>query len=250
MIMIAGISFWISATAIGLVALAVLVVALFVTFTLLVALWEKQYVEVYSPLLPDERLDANPYFTVMNQLAAQAGFVPCGESRANRNGKLSQVRAALWISPDASTVAVVAGGKVARVRYRKTLLFSRLRTGKTLLTIDDFTVNDLSETRDTRLILHGDFLELAKAHAARVRLVSDLIEPFAQEKVLHQLNEMEAERVQQIVALGCGRYLDPSHSTWRHTFRGAWGTSFAGFARGIEQAETQSDRQRLKRPGD
>lgn len=248
--MIAGVSFWISATAIGLVALAFLVVAMFVAFTLLVALWEKQHIEIYTPLLPDERLDANHYFTVMNQLAAQAGFLPCGEYRANREGKLSQVRAALWISPDALTVAVVAGGKVASVRYRKTLLFSRLRTGKTLLTIDDFTVNDLSETRDTRLILHADFLELAKAHAGRVRLVSDLVEPFAHENVLQQLDQMEAERVRQIVALGCGRYLDPSHSTWRHTFRGAWGTSFAGFARGIEQAEIQSDRQRLKRPGD
>ena len=249
MIMIASISFSISAVAIGLVVLACLVVAALVTFTLLVALWEKQHIEVYTPLLPEENLEANPYFTVMNQLAAQAGFLPCGEYRANRNGKLSQVRAALWISPDALTVAVVAGGKVASTRYRKTLFFSQLRTSKTLLTIDDFTVSDLSGTRDTRLILHGDFLELAKVHATRVRLVSDLIQPFAHENVLQQLNQMEADRVQQIVALGCGRYLDSAHSTWQHTLRGAWGVSFAGFARGIEQAETQSDRQRLKRPG-
>lgn len=244
-----GIFSWVTVVVIGLVALAFLIVAFFVVLTFLVALWEKQHVETYTPLLPGERLDTNPYFTVMNQLAAQAGYLACGECRANRHGLLSRVRAALWISGDLQAVAVVAGGKVAGMRYRKTLLFSRLRTGRTLLTIDDLTVSDLSGTRETKLVMRADFLELAKVHATRLRLVSDLVAPFAPENILQQLNEMEASRVQRIVAQGYGRYLDPGQSTWRHTVRGAWGTSFAGFTRGIQEAEDQSDRQRLRRPG-
>lgn len=240
---------WFFLVAIGLVVLAFLVVAVLLAVTFLAALWEKQYVDTYTPLLPGDRLEANSYYTVMNQLAPGSGYQPGGEYYANRSGAFSKVRAAFWLSADALTVAVIAGGKVARTRYRKTLLFSRRRDGTTLLTIDDHTIFDLSETRETKVVLRANFEELARVHSARVRVVGDSVEPFVREKVLQQMNQMEAERVQRLVALGYGRYLDPQQSCWRHTFRGAWRITFMGFLRGIQQAEDQSDRQHLSRPG-
>lgn len=241
---------WFFMVAIGLVVLAFSVVVISVVLTFLVALWEKQYVETYSPLQPeDDRLEANSYYTVMNQLALTVGYVPCGEYWANRKGPFSRVRVAFWLSPDGLTAGVVAGGKVARFRYRKTFLFSQLRTGEVYLTMDDFGVADLSGTRNTRVVLNADFVELARVHAARILLRSDATELFAREHLLRQMNQMETERVRRLVSDGYGRYLDLQQSVWRHTIRGAWSLTFAGFFRGIQQAKEQSNRQHLNRPG-
>ena len=240
---------WFYIAAIGLVALAFLVVLISVVLTFLVAMWEKQYVETFTPLGPEDRLEANSYYTVMNQLAPSVGYVSCGEYWANRKGPLSRVRAAFWLSPDGLTAAVVAGGKVARMRYRKSFLFSQLRSGEVYLTMDDFGVADLSGTRNTRVVLNADFVELARVHAARILLRSDVTEPFSREQLLLQMNQIETERVRCLVSAGYGRYLDPQQSVWRHTIRGAWTMTIAGFFRGIQQAKDQSDRQHLNRPG-
>jgi len=144
---------------------------------------------------------------------------------------------------------VIAGGKVAGMRYRRTRLYTRLRDGGIVMTIDDHTVMDLSQTTDAKVLMRADFEELARVHARRIIVLSDEALPYARENLAEQLNQRESERVSLLVSLGYGRYLDSQKTVWRHTIRGAWQLTFAGVFRGVRDAEDQSERKHLSRPG-
>ncbi|MEQ1882725.1 MAG: hypothetical protein ABL878_17350 [Burkholderiales bacterium] len=242
-------STWLLLILVSVVALILCVVFGFLLLTFLTCLLEKQYVELLMPLDLRRALRGNAYFDVMNRMAAEAGFNPCGVFHANGKSRHSKVKSALWLSPDRTSLAMITGGTVAGFTYRKTFFYSRFSGGKVFVTRDDIGVGDLTGTRETVLLLNADFAELAGLHMTRVQGEVDTPICFTQTDAQKEFHEMESQRVNKLVELGFGRHLDVSCLTWKYTFKGAASLIQCDFRSQMEASEAQTNRRKWKRPG-
>ncbi len=226
------------------------IIVFFFLLILITACLEKLRVREYDAAGNEVLNNTSAYFSAMNAAAQAVGFQFCGVFAQNRNSKTYQCRMALWLLPDKNSMAAVVGGKISKFNYRKTFLISQFGDGTAMVTVDDFGVEDLSGLWDMEVLKNADFLELASRHS--VRLSSSTKQPvaFSPDRALREYEALKAARVDQIVSLGLGQYLDGEHNVWRHTFRGAFKYTVKGYLKGLVAAQRQMARASKKRPGD
>jgi hypothetical protein len=227
-------------------AFSALIAVFFVVF-LAVGCTEKQRVRDFEPLHGTDTQAPSAYFQVMNESARVTGYRFGGIFAQGRTG-VYKCRMALWIAPDARTLVCIGGGRLAGMNYKKTSFISRMAAGNLLVTMDDAAPPDLSGTRDVQMVLNADFAELQARHLQRLATCGASLVPFAQSDLLSQYGQLEEQRVERVVALGFGRYLDSARNEWRLTFKGAWANAVNGL-KAVNLAENQADRLRKKRPG-
>src|SRR5687767_4395637 len=119
----------------------VVLVALVAGFFLLMfvtALVERMPVHVFAPTPLEQFPEELPsYITAMNAAAARHGF-EFGGIYPHAKGGMYRAWAAVWFAPDRRTVAVIAGGTIAKLPHKSSFLASRTTDARQLVTKDEF----------------------------------------------------------------------------------------------------------------
>jgi len=228
----------------GWVALIVLgVVAAFYLVFVTTALLERHPVNPLTPLPPGERVELHPYLEAMNKMAAEAGFVHQG-TFGHAKGGMYRVHVTIWFSPERDVLAVVGGGKMARLSYRKTLLYSRAAGEGFIASTDEAGLSDVSGLTTRSLLYHADFHELLAHHMARVAEAGVALLPFEESTGFAVFDDIETQTVHRLEQLGYARFLDPARTTWRYTFKGVF-----VLLRKKKVPREQAHRVKIPRPG-
>jgi len=222
------------------------VVLLFVVVFIVTAWLERKHIHVLVPRGHAPQLSA--YAEAMNRGASEAGYQGHGP-HGHANGGSYDLALYLWLSPEALTIAVVCGGKMVGVPYKRTILLSRLENGQYLETQDDFGEGDISGVSDVGVLMNAGFAELHRAHHQRLIESSCPAVPLSPLRLLDELAEVERQRAARLVARGLGRYRDPAHGVWSYTLRGAVALFCQSFLKQLGKAQAQSERMALPRPG-
>jgi hypothetical protein len=240
-----GPSLWFLLIPIGLVVVLCLVLGVLLIVLLAACLWEKQRLRDFVAATPEELPPPSPYFRSMSEYARVLGYQPGGIFGQNRQSSMYGVYLGLWLSPDQKSLLCIAGGKIARVPYKRTFLISKLPDKTYLMTMDSFGVHDLSGTRRIDVLVNADLNELTQLHQRRLATSPEAL-PFPSNR-LGELEEWNRVRADRLVADGLAKYLDAN--TWQYTLKGALLYTFKTQARGFSQASAQRERMHVKRPG-
>jgi hypothetical protein len=216
--------------------------------TLAACLWEKQRIRDFVPATPEQLPPPSPYFRSMTEYARVLGYQPGGLFGQNRESSIYRVCLSLWLSPDQKSLLCIAGGKVARVPYKRTFLISKLPGDIYLVTMDAFGSEDLSGTRNIEVLLNADLNELTQLHQRRLAIARVEPRPFSNNR-LAELEEWNRVRADRLVADGLAKYISPDHNTWRFTPKGAVIYTFKAQLRAFSRASAQKDRIQMRRPG-
>jgi hypothetical protein len=218
--------------------------AIFITATL-----EKYPIRQYQPGSPGEVCPPSAYFLAMNEAAQNFGFRHCGNFLQSRGSSLYRCCISLWLSPDQRSLVIVGGGKLAKIDYKRTFFLSVAEDGKEILTVDDFGLSDLSHFREIDTVYHASLEELNSRHMARLAIWPAPLREFSPARCLEQYEDLGKVRAETMVLLGLAKFIDPSESAYRHTLKGAWLKAYQGYIKGLENANLQKERQKIKRPG-
>jgi len=210
---------------------------------------EKHVIRQFQPGAPEEVCPPSGYFRAMNESAAQAQLIHCGNYVQSRSSSLYRCCLSLWLSPDHQTLVVVGGGKLAKIDHKRTFFVSVTQDGTEMITVDDFGIVDPSDLRNIDVVYNADFAELSSRHAQRLAMMPGPWRPFSPTRCLEQYEDLLKVRAEHMVTLGLAKFIDRTESTWRYTMKGAWISAYHGYFKGLEKAKAQSHRQGKKRPG-
>jgi hypothetical protein len=182
----------------------------------------------------------------MTEYARVLGYQPGGIFGQNRKSSMYGVYLGLWLSPDQKSLLCIAGGKVARVPYKRTFLLSKLPDATYLMTMDSFGSEDLSGTRRIEVLVNADLNELTQFHQRRLATIGAEPHPFSSNR-LGELEEWNRIRAERLVGDGLAKYIDDN--TWKFTFKGALLYTFKTQLQGFARASAQKERMHIKRPG-
>ncbi|HEY5909295.1 MAG TPA: hypothetical protein VJA21_01690 [Verrucomicrobiae bacterium] len=223
-------------------------VAIFFVLMMSVSLWEKQYIRQLEPAARDALGPTSPYFEAMNLAAPARSFIPCGTFYRLPRTAAANTYMAAWLSPDRTTLACIIGGKVAKLKFLKTLLLTWVEDEKFLVTRDDFGETDHSHTLEVEVVLNADFEELVIRHEQRLGVCGSLPRPLDPASVAALWERIEEIRARKLVAGGLARFVDEPRGIWRYTFRGGW-KNFSTVFTQIKDHKKYADRLKKKRPG-
>jgi hypothetical protein len=214
-----------------------------------VAHFEKHKVREFVPAEWETLNSPSPYFLAVNESARRLGFEYAGAFRQDRKSKVYAAYYAVWVSPDRTMLALIAGGKTAGVNIRRTKLISYLKSNRLLESCDESTTADLSGLTDRKLLLKAGFEELYAFHQGRLAAQPDephLFQVATAGEVYQKFQEMLVARLQE---LGLARFVGAEQNFWRYSPKGAL-RMYASFQQLKHEAVAQIARNKLKRPGD
>jgi hypothetical protein len=162
------------------------------------------------------------YLRLMVERALANNFIYCD---CGHHAKYKQnMTAALVLSPDRCTLAVIAEGTIARLPFRQTILMSQFRDGSYLFTSDLVGSAELDPQTRRQILMKATFDEMATKH---MRLLAEGIPPvpFPEPVNFATQHEIFCRRTDRIVAQGLAVYLDPEHEWYRYTMRGSFQAS-------------------------
>jgi len=205
----------------------------------------------YSPPGSDDPLPATEYTEFTNRNALRSGFTPLG-SFYHAKTKLYRVRYNAWLSPDRVVLAWVGGGTVASILLNATWLFTRLRDGRCLLTIDDPKAgdSDLSGLTDQAVVRNADFEELLAKHRQRVESATEPAEPYSNNDPIGDHRAFLAFRTERLEERGLVRFLDAERTSWKYGVVGAIMVAVRTTLRQYRQSFENRGREAIRRPGD
>jgi len=196
--------------------------AIVVGFLLLFAatgLWEKQHIVPFEPLAEGEAPAHMPYTATMNDQVRRLGFVDPVQIRHVKCGTYN-VQGSAWFSPDRTILAFIVGGKIARLRLRRTLLYTRLPDGRLLTTTDELETAELTGLYEREVLANADLVELFHRHRARIVRHVPNPQPFTERTSLDALLAIVRLEAERTIERGWGAYADPAQSCWRYTVAG------------------------------
>jgi hypothetical protein len=219
------------------------VVAAYHLVFVITALLERHPVNPLTPVPLGERVELHPYLQAMNEMAAEAGFVDQG-TFGHAKGGMYRVYTSMWFSPERDVLAVIGGGKMAKLPFRKTGLYSRATGEGFLVSTDEAGLPDLSGLTKGWVLLHADFDELLSHHMTCAAEAGVALLPFDEPTGLAVFDDIETRRVQRLEQFGYARFLDPARTTWRYTFKGVF-----ALLRRKRVPREQAHRVKIPRPG-
>jgi hypothetical protein len=231
------------------VALFVLIMAVLFVAIIVASCFETQRVHEFAAAEPDTLPRPLPYAMVMNQAAKLAGFISGGVFVKNRKGPVYRIRLDLWLSPDKLSLLSITSGTLTGMRYKRSVLMSRLAADKFLVTTDSFTSEDLSGTMLTETVLNADLRELTTRHSFRLASSGVSPQPFLPSNLLSEFEQIQRTRTEHLVALGLAKFLEPSQNEWKFSLKAAWLNAYLTHTRSIPKARAQQERMNVSRPG-
>jgi hypothetical protein len=249
-----------------IVGLFVAMFSLPIVLGFLAGLWEKRLVWPYvKDKDPAKELDPiDPYFApgiaapleiteyaiAVNEEVEDLGFQPLGHFFDGK-GKIYKLRYDFWLAPDRLVLVMVGGGTLAGIPLQATWLYTRLRDGRCLVTIDDPKGGDSDPTGQTlqHILANADFSELMSCHRQRIDQADALPLQYSEIDPLADHRAFRAARAAVLVDQGWARYLDPQDNWYKYTAKGAFLAAVRSGLREWKRAFKQKDRQRIPRPG-
>jgi len=222
------------------------VVLVLICMQLVGARFERRPVSTFIRVPEGEEPELSAYALAMCEAAVALGFRAHG---MGRHGTHKNVYASLWLSPGSEVMALVGTGKLGGMRFRKTMLFSRLADGSHVVTVDEFGPAELSGIWACETLMNADLYELFDFHWQRLVDAGVEVVPFAGEDLWQEYAEMEAQRTRRLVDLGHARYVGPEQASWRYTFGGSVRVVWQQYL-STRAARKQRKRAKIKRPGD
>jgi hypothetical protein len=215
-----SLAFW--ATIIfGIILVLLIGIQVFLGFMIIVtALWEKRPVNFYCVPEAGQELPPTQRAESANEAAEARKFQHKGVYHHAKGG-IYRVRYDIWLSSDQLTLAVVGGGKLARIPVNAVWLYSRLEDGRFLATTNDSGSAELSGL--TKLKIHKDFEvdDLLDYHLDRLDSLSVAATPYSTTNPLADLIQDRSRMAERQVELGYASFLEPHKETWRYTLKGA-----------------------------
>lgn len=190
------------------------------------------------------------YFRTINLTADRSGFKLLGAFR-DGTSKLYRIRYNFWLSPDRVVLAQVGSGTLAGMPLSATWLYTRLRDGHCLLTLDDSKGRDtdLSGLTLQEVVANADFAELLARHRQRLSEAGQPAEPYSGDDALEQHRAFRSLRMDYLAEHGLARYLDPGRNAWKHTTRGAFSGTLSAHRRNLGDISRNRGRTAISRPG-
>jgi hypothetical protein len=199
---------------------------------------------------PDVSIPITDYFRATNLTAERSGFTLLGAFRDGR-GKLYRTRYNFWLSPDRLVLAVVGTGALAGIPLTGTWLYTRLRDGHGLVTLDELKGwdSDLSGLTLQEVVTNADFAELLARHRQRLADADQPAEPYSADDPLADHRAFRSFRTDRLEERGLVRYRDAERNAWKYTFKGAFVAVARMAARQVGQVFRNRGRTTISRPG-
>jgi hypothetical protein len=234
----------------------------------LAGLWEKRLVWPYVPSKDQDKPKAldpiDPYFApgavqpleiteyalAVNDEVEHLGFRPLGDF-VDGKGKIYKLRYDFWLAPDRLVLAMIGGGTLAGISLQATWLYTRLKDGRCLVTIDDPKAGDSDPTGQTlqHILANADFTELMSCHRQRIEEAESPPLPYSEIDPLGDHRAFRAARAAILVDQGWAKYLDPQDNWYKYTVKGAFLAACRTAVREWKRAFQQKERQKIRRPG-
>jgi len=226
------------------VVMAGLIIIFFFT-----CLLEKRHIKQFVPCDPSLLTTSSFYCSAVTQQAAALGFTDLGTFAQDRGSRVYSAVIGYWVAPEGTILAVIAGGKTAKVPIKITNLISWSSDGRQLMTSDKFVAPYLSGLTDKEVVLNAHLPELYGRH--RQRLVSTGFEAqiIPRENICAVRENMEMATYSRLQQMGLARPVNPEGTIWNLTVKGAWQMCNA-LIKQMGERDKQRERTRLKRPGD
>lgn len=235
---------WITIVIIGLIAVSTFI---FIVVFISVCLLEKQYIQQFE-FADINRLTPSNYTLAMNEMIRKLGFSHDGTYILKRGG-IYKATADFWVSSDLQVMAVVGGGKIIGIDYKKIFMYTQLENGQVFVTSDDFGEKDLSGLINSEVLMFADASGIYDLHYSRIKDYVGQIKPFNKTKLLSQFEQIEADRAKKLVEMGLAVNIDHLEGVWRYSFKGAFQSYWRGYRQQLAQAKFQHERINIKRPG-
>jgi hypothetical protein len=188
----------------------------------------------------------SPYWRVTRKTALQIGLQHAGDFATKKKTSLVKSLEALFISPEHDVIVVIVSGAAAVAKDHRTVLRTRLNTGRILESSDIFGTRDLSGVIERDVLLNAGIGELMAFHRERIGRSGAFPAPFSAGTVRAEFDRMNLEKGARWVMLGLARWADPEHTSVRMTFSGAWAQASRLFSENLEQ---QQKRIHIRRAG-
>jgi hypothetical protein len=200
-------------------ALCVLaLIAAFLLLFILVSLWERQYLAgAVEPATEPYPAPPPPYWLATRADAIKLELRPAGDFVTKKKAPFVKGLLSLFISPDHTVIASI----FASTGLKKTVLRTKLATGRIVESTDNGGIEDMSGVVDRALLLNAGIAELMEFHKQRLQKSGSTALAFNPNAVLAGLEQMELEKGARWVLMGLARWADPQHTSIRMTFRGA-----------------------------
>jgi hypothetical protein len=223
--------------------------ALFFLSLLFVSLLEKQPVNEYRLSDTGPPTTPSPYFSIMNKQALDGGLRFCGHFIQAQRGALYRGYFAFWLSEDRKTLVRIAGGKIAGMPLKKTIVSSWSEDGVGIETADEFGGNDIGGIADRKVVVNADLIELLQVHSARREKFNKPVRSFSPDSILQDQEATDKLKVNNLISLGYATFVDHQKSIWRYTIKGAIQNYFKGYRSQKSEGLSQVKRLNKKRPG-
>jgi hypothetical protein len=240
---------FISRTGLYIVAGIAALVAVFFLIFILVGLWERQHltgdVEHAGEPYP---YPPSAYWTATRQDALQLGWQPAGDFATRKDTTVVRGLQSLFLSPDRLTIAAVISSSFAGAKLKKTVLRSKLTSGRVLESTDNPGVDDLSGVIERTMLWNAGMAELMELHARRLQSANSPALAFNPNAALEEFEQIDLNRGARWVMLGLAYWVNPQQTCIRMTVRGA--LRLAGnLFKGSNSVSGQEHRGRIRRAG-
>jgi hypothetical protein len=226
------------------------VLGVFVLIFIVTCLCERQYlVGDVEPASEPYPYPPSPYWRATREAAFQLGLQHAGDFATKRNTSSVKGLLTLCISQDRNVVAAISSGSAVGAKLKKTVLRTRLATGRVLESTDNPGTEDLSGVTDRAVLLNAGIAELMSFHTERLANSSSTPLPFNPNALLREYEQMDVDKGARCVLLGLARWVDPQQTAIRMTFRGALAHLRRVFQQAGKLQREQQHRTHIRRAG-
>lgn len=164
-----------------------------------------------------------PYWQATRADALKYGLQHAGDFATRKDTSVVKGLMSLFITQDRLVIAAIVSGSIAAAKTKKTVLRSRLASGRVIESSDEGGLEDLSGVIDRAILVNAGIVELMAFHILRIKESGAVASPFRAESLLQEYEKMDLERGERLVLLGLARWADWQQTSIRMTFRGAIG---------------------------
>ena len=162
----------------------------------------------------------HPYWETQVMTASRLGF-SISRLFKNSQGGIYQNNAVLMVSPSRQILAVVRFGTTAKLRNEGTALYSALADGRYLVTWDRPSGGRTPGLYDGYMFYRADFAECVARHEERLNAAGNPPGHFSAETPLADYEAILARRASFLIENGQAYWVDPEHTAFRSTVKGA-----------------------------
>jgi hypothetical protein len=225
------------------------IIAVFSLIFFVTCLVERQYLSGdVEPATEPFPFKPSPYWSETCAAARAAGLTHAGDFATKRSTSHVKGLMSLFLSPDRSMLVAISSSSTAGAKLKKTVVWTRLASGRVLESSDNAGTEDLSGVIERGVLLNAGIGELLPFHVQRIQQSNSTALPFNPEAALQEYERVFLERGARWVLQGLAYWVDPQQTSIRMTLRGALGQLKRLFQQTSKLSE-QRHRSHIRRAG-